>query len=498
MAESISEQILWPLDTIQGLLEKFPRSPIFQSYLFAAYENLLYGNLITNIFDNLDQKLETSQAKILLREFETERSQAKEALKCTDHSPKIEKKNYVKLTRRITNTISTTREIISEIEKSFDLKKAEARLRELKIFAAQVETGLAFEERLQMEGLENYLQSQKELPPFEKIIELTNTILVDSTLTYSNDVLTDLERRKARMLTARRKDFKGFEKRVFDRWKKAFDEFECLLQICHDIINGASGRVDEESEETNKKYALFQIFARSIQIGHEIYALLKAGFADGANARWRTLHELTVISVFLKDNNEAVSKRYLDHNVVKSYKQANDYERYRRQLGYEAIENLAEIERKYQEICKSYNDDFKGEYGWIPSTLIKDRTFRGLEQKVGMDHLHPYYNLACNAVHGGSKGFYRLGVIEDKQKTVVAIGPSNYGFADPLQLSVQSLTIITSNLLMLNMDYRKLVTMRLMQHYVRTTTEHAVAIQDEIKKLDKELRKENFPNHEKR
>jgi hypothetical protein len=40
-----------------------------------------------------------------------------------------------------------------------------------------------------------------------------------------------------------------------------------------------------------------------LQIFNEILVLLKSGYADGANSRWRSLHELAVISFFLLDNN---------------------------------------------------------------------------------------------------------------------------------------------------------------------------------------------------
>lgn len=45
-----------------------------------------------------------------------------------------------------------------------------------------------------------------------------------------------------------------------------------------------------------KHDALIQMHARALQISNEILVLLKSGYADGAYSRWRTLHELTVLS----------------------------------------------------------------------------------------------------------------------------------------------------------------------------------------------------------
>ena len=57
----------------------------------------------------------------------------------------------------------------------------------------------------------------------------------------------------------------------------------------------------------------------------------------------------------------------------------------------------------------------------IDFCTCRNRHFRELEKHVKLDRLHPFVNLSCNAVHGGSKGFYRLGLNEDLQDKLLRL-----------------------------------------------------------------------------
>jgi len=53
---------------------------------------------------------------------------------------------------------------------------------------------------------------------------------------------------------------------------------------------------------------LARLYGRACQIGRKIELLLSNGFADGAEARWRTLHELTVVACFIYKHGEETAK----------------------------------------------------------------------------------------------------------------------------------------------------------------------------------------------
>ena len=56
--------------------------------------------------------------------------------------------------------------------------------------------------------------------------------------------------------------------------------------------------------------ALSMIHGRACQQFLEITFLLKAGFADGAYARWRSLYELSIIAEFISNTGEKMAESY--------------------------------------------------------------------------------------------------------------------------------------------------------------------------------------------
>jgi hypothetical protein len=213
-----------------------------------------------------------------------------------------------------------------------------------------------------------------------------------------------------------RKHLEGFKQTLYKQWKDPLDLLEQLI-----VFSIQCGEIQLEeflrnNTMNNKKhYALLKIHARAILISKEIFSLLQSGYADGANARWRSLHELTVIFKFLVMNEENVSERYLIHEFIKFYKDLKDYNKYHEKIGYEPYseQELNHYEKRYNELLTTYpNFDYERGYGWIPKDILKSREFRKLEEYVNLGHWRPYYNMALDAVHGGSKGFDYIGIPE--------------------------------------------------------------------------------------
>jgi len=140
------------------------------------------------------------------------------------------------------------------------------------------------------------------------------------------------------------------------------------------------------------------------------------------------------------------------------------------------------IRKERENLCRKYNDRFQDDYGWIPSSVLSNRNHRALAKHVKLDKLHPFYNLSCDSVHGGSKGFYRLGLMNNYQDKVFLVGASNYGLADPMQNAAISLLHITICLLNSEPDFESIIQMQVMNNYVNEIGPKAVKIQKEIKK----------------
>ncbi|MGH9986837.1 MAG: DUF5677 domain-containing protein [Nitrososphaeraceae archaeon] len=207
-----------------------------------------------------------------------------------------------------------------------------------------------------------------------------------------------------------------------------------------------------------KYLALRKIHGRALKLSNEILTLLRGGYPDGAHSLWRTLYELEIISHFLVRQDYDVSERYIAHADMRRYKEATDYQTYCEKINYELLtkEEFLSIKRRAQDLVTKYGGEYYYERGfeWIPKAILRDRSFRNLEEAVGFSHYRPYYNWSSDSIHGGPKGLFALGVLDDLQIETILIGPSNYGLVDPMHATALSLLRISLNLLSLNPQSR--------------------------------------------
>ena len=111
---------------------------------------------------------------------------------------------------------------------------------------------------------------------------------------------------------------------------------------------------------------------------------------------------------------------------------------------------------------------------------MKDRNFKALEKLVKLDKLRPFYNFSSNSVHGGSKGFHRLGLMDHSQDKILLAGASNYGLADPLQNTAISLLHVNVCLLNSEPDFESIMLIQVMNSYIDEIGIKAVSIQKQI------------------
>jgi hypothetical protein len=178
--------------------------------------------------------------------------------------------------------------------------------------------------------------------------------------------------------------------------------------------------------------------------------LLKGGFADGAHARWRSLHEIAVIGFFIKVNGKNTAERYILHERIESYKAAIQYQKFCSYLGETPIptEEMIFLKKRYTDLLKRFGDSYKEQYGWASDVLDNPQPhFDNIEERVEMQHMRPYYRMASYNVHASPKGiFFKLGLYP-KSKEILLAGPSTNGLADPLIGTSNSLVQITTALL---------------------------------------------------
>lgn len=236
------------------------------------------------------------------------------------------------------------------------------------------------------------------------------------------------------------------------KWFESFDLLGLFNIISYEIAESiaSDGAIHQTESKKNSYRVLIKLHARSIQIAREILVLMRNGFADGALARWRTLHELSVIFLFISKNGDEVAKRYSDYYRVEQFKELEDYNKTAQHLDFQKIseDDQKLISDSITSLKQKYGDDFIKEYGWARNIIHSKKIyFADLEKLVELDFLHAFYKWACNPVHSGMKAtLFTLSNLNKSDMLYSIAGPSNVGFADPAQLTAYSLLQINKAL----------------------------------------------------
>lgn len=280
-------------------------------------------------------------------------------------------------------------------------------------------------------------------------------------------LLKQLRSDAASMLRDRKKDRMSFEKRLAKRWRKPLKLLEMFLAIA--LEAGDDFNREFRAKAVEEKNYIFEVLtrlhARACQLASEILVLLKSGHADGAHARWRSLHEVAVIGTFIESAGNETAERYLLHNAIESHRSACQYQQRCEQFGYEPIscDELNAMESACKHLVDRFGAAYKNEYGWAAAVIDKKKpSFRDIEENTRLERLRPYYRMASYNVHANPKSvFFKLGLSPDGPDILLA-GPSNMGLADPGQLAAISLGQITVALLTTKTDIDRLVTSRIL------------------------------------
>jgi Family of unknown function (DUF5677) len=244
-------------------------------------------------------------------------------------------------------------------------------------------------------------------------------------------LIANLDSRQAKMLKEHRKMQSKFERGIARHWGKALDAYYTLFVTCREFGEMFNQFHSAKAKEENdfRFTALVQLHARACCTASEIYALLRTGHASGAQARWRTLHELSVVSAILSDTDQELSERYLLHATVEGYLGLEDYQSYCEVLGETPFteREVEEMVKDVRTLTNRFGTPYGKEWGWAAElTKPGQPTFRKLEAIAGFNHFHPIYRFACHHVHAGSKGL-EMALIEFQGQTAMLAGPSVYG-----------------------------------------------------------------------
>lgn len=299
-------------------------------------------------------------------------------------------------------------------------------------------------------------------------VENTIPELVESACAQvAEDVLEDLTASWDEASAAERKEILGFRTRLYERWSGPFEDLRLLILLARELGADANDalRASPHAGQTPYLVEVFtRLHARACQVADEILYLLEGGYADGAMASWRTLHELAVFGSFICERGELVAERFANYEIVESLRAAHQYAEHQEKLQLDPLPaaELAELEKAVAEAKLKFGPSFAKRNGWAGGLFGPSApTFEEIERAVGIDHLRPFYKLASQRVHADAKGiFFPLGHLGEQ--AVLLTGPSNIGFVEPGHCTALSLTQVTANLVRMTPTADVNVSLRMM------------------------------------
>lgn len=325
-------------------------------------------------------------------------------------------------------------------------------------------------------------------------------ILENVQVKTSPSILKSLKRRWPSERRMQLKEISEFRKRLNQRWGNGINKLRMLVTLARDLGNNINHDARNESGSLGTALVdvITRLHARSCQVTEEVIILLETGFADGAMARWRTMHEISVTADFIARHGNDCARRYKDHQIVESHKGAQEYELIHAKLGYEAIpvEELTKIRAEYDRVLQKYGQSFVGQYGWAAKDLgMKKPTFKDIEKSVGIDHLRGHYRMASHGVHANPKGIFFSMAAMFPTKMLLA-GPSNSGLADAGHGAAHSLTLISAILMSLSPTFDHQIAVRTMDLLSEEIGSAFLRAHQKLYRDEERLRSEAVPSSE--
>ncbi|GAL86071.1 hypothetical protein ACD_5C00242G0002 [Sporocytophaga myxococcoides] len=248
----------------------------------------------------------------------------------------------------------------------------------------------------------------------------------------------------------REKEIVNKVSRNYDLGIKLFEGFMELNAKINSITYNKYFKIFDTFDDHIKLDTLISIHVRACQVANEILVLIKNGYADGAHARWRTLHELSVTFLYLYDSDYEIIHMYNDYEVIELYKKAKEYRNCEEALDLRKLgeDEWKELTQQRDAIILRYGKEFSESYGWTMKDLPKGkRNFKELEKYVGIDNMRVIYAWANESVHAGVSGIRNKLSLKEYESYHFLAGPNDCGFLDPVQYTTASLCQMSEVLL---------------------------------------------------
>lgn len=291
--------------------------------------------------------------------------------------------------------------------------------------------------------------SKIDLRLFERIERRLEKMLPDIVETTAADlaprILRDLTKGWPERARLEDEGLASFQRHQMRRWGRGFSGLAMMLTITREL--GGQLATQYSSSTDGLPHVLVRLHARACTVADEVLVLMQAGLADAANARWRTLHEIAVTCMFLREAGETAAQRFVAHGVVDELKAAKLHQKHARRLGLAPFSQgyMRRLKRTVAKRMTTFGQQFIRPYGWAasgPNDYV--RGFEDVESRTALSHWRPSYKTASYQVHASPNAMFEWIALYGRDG--VLGGRSMLGVADPGQRTAISLNQATAAL----------------------------------------------------
>ena len=294
-------------------------------------------------------------------------------------------------------------------------------------------------------------------------------------------------------------------KRITKDWGGALDALRLLVHLCAqegEKFNFAQ-RESKLKRGANRNAALARLHIRACRIAEEIILLVENGHAEGAQGRWRTLHEVTVTATLIAAGGDALANRYFAHEAVERKKALDDHRRAAASVGASGIarKQADAIEADCAAAVRKYGRHFLGMYGWAGGMLTLPDTpqFHNLQEVAGSLAEKLRFRLACFGTHASPQTLRQP--VHHWDPTTHVPGTFSAGFEGPIANAGQTVAQITLLLFPEPWDLDRIALVRAIARLRDELTDLAYRIakrieKDEQRSIERAMRRPSRPlNH---
>jgi hypothetical protein len=198
----------------------------------------------------------------------------------------------------------------------------------------------------------------------------------------------------------------AFTRKLRKVWGTALDAYFRAAVYATDLGRDLAPELQSELdfEEPHLVKVMVRLHAQACLVAFEVWALLAAGFGQGALTRWRTLHEIATTMLFIHEHGEDVALRFWMHGGIERSRLSRELEA----AGLEPLsaETIQEINADRESLISRWGPNFGDTYGWAAAALGKEDkkrapSFRDIEESLDVlpSDTRWIYKWASNYVH---------------------------------------------------------------------------------------------------